>query len=190
VTLYKEQWLKLLDMSDDIRAFIATNDAQLKTKIEDQLPPTAALPPDQHSPIVFAWLRDGMRYRFAPWQHHVRGMRWWSPPLGHCTCFGGTTHRDILGARTLLCALMKTSMIHFIAMSHIVRMLLRQPLHQLTVWLSFCISRRSYRQHRGTKNPSCVHLYSLQCSGGRPPETSRASRGKRRSKRSELRDMY
>ena len=32
VTLYKEQWLKLLDMSADIRAFIATNDAQLKTK--------------------------------------------------------------------------------------------------------------------------------------------------------------
>jgi hypothetical protein len=25
VTLYKEQWLKLLDMSDDIRAFIATD---------------------------------------------------------------------------------------------------------------------------------------------------------------------
>jgi len=32
VTLYKEQWLKLLGMSDDIRAFIATNDGQLKTK--------------------------------------------------------------------------------------------------------------------------------------------------------------
>ena len=32
VTLYKEQWLKLLDMSSDIRAFIAENDAQLKTK--------------------------------------------------------------------------------------------------------------------------------------------------------------
>jgi hypothetical protein len=32
VTLYKEQWLKLLDMADDIRAFINTNDAQLKTK--------------------------------------------------------------------------------------------------------------------------------------------------------------
>ena len=32
VTLYKEQWLKLLDMSADIRAFIATNEAQLKTK--------------------------------------------------------------------------------------------------------------------------------------------------------------
>jgi hypothetical protein len=32
VTLYKEQWLKLLDMSDDIRAFIAANDAQLKAK--------------------------------------------------------------------------------------------------------------------------------------------------------------
>jgi hypothetical protein len=32
VTLYKEQWLKLLDMSDDLRAFIAANEAQLKTK--------------------------------------------------------------------------------------------------------------------------------------------------------------
>jgi hypothetical protein len=32
VTLYKEKWLKLLDMSADIRAFIATNEAQLKTK--------------------------------------------------------------------------------------------------------------------------------------------------------------
>jgi hypothetical protein len=32
VTLYKEQWLKLLDMSDEIREFIAANEAQLKTK--------------------------------------------------------------------------------------------------------------------------------------------------------------
>ena len=32
VTLYKEQWEKLLDMSDDIRAFIQENEAQLKTK--------------------------------------------------------------------------------------------------------------------------------------------------------------
>ena len=32
VTLYKEQWLKLLDMSDDIRKFIAANDSQLKKK--------------------------------------------------------------------------------------------------------------------------------------------------------------
>jgi hypothetical protein len=32
VTLYKEQWLKLLDMSDDIRAFIYANEAQLKAK--------------------------------------------------------------------------------------------------------------------------------------------------------------
>jgi hypothetical protein len=32
VTLYKEQWLKLLDMSDDIRRFIAANDGKLKTK--------------------------------------------------------------------------------------------------------------------------------------------------------------
>ena len=32
VTLYKEQWLKLLDMADDIRAFIAAHSAQLKAK--------------------------------------------------------------------------------------------------------------------------------------------------------------
>jgi hypothetical protein len=32
VTLYKEQWLKLLDMTDDIRKFIAQNEAKLKTK--------------------------------------------------------------------------------------------------------------------------------------------------------------
>ena len=32
VTLYKEQWLKLLDLADDIRAFIRDNEASLKTK--------------------------------------------------------------------------------------------------------------------------------------------------------------
>jgi hypothetical protein len=32
VTLYKEQWNKLLDMSDEIRNFIKANDSQLKTK--------------------------------------------------------------------------------------------------------------------------------------------------------------
>ena len=32
VTLYKEQWTKLLDMSDDIRTFITTHDRELKTK--------------------------------------------------------------------------------------------------------------------------------------------------------------
>jgi hypothetical protein len=32
VTLYKEQWLKLLEMSAEIRAFIAANDAHLKKK--------------------------------------------------------------------------------------------------------------------------------------------------------------
>lgn len=34
VTLYKEQWGKLLDMADDIRAFIRDNEAQLKAKEE------------------------------------------------------------------------------------------------------------------------------------------------------------
>jgi hypothetical protein len=32
ITLYKEQWLRLLDMSDDIRAFISANEGALKTK--------------------------------------------------------------------------------------------------------------------------------------------------------------
>ena len=32
VTLYKEQWLKLLNISNEIRAFIAENEARLKAK--------------------------------------------------------------------------------------------------------------------------------------------------------------
>jgi hypothetical protein len=32
VTLYKEQWLRLLDMADEIRDFIKANDSQLKRK--------------------------------------------------------------------------------------------------------------------------------------------------------------
>ena len=32
VTLYKEQWAKLLDMADEIRAFIQENEPKLKSK--------------------------------------------------------------------------------------------------------------------------------------------------------------
>ncbi len=32
VTLYKEQWVKLLDMADEIRAFIKAHDSELKAK--------------------------------------------------------------------------------------------------------------------------------------------------------------
>ena len=32
VTLYKEQWLKLLNIGDEIKAFIASNNERLKTK--------------------------------------------------------------------------------------------------------------------------------------------------------------
>ena len=32
VTLYKEQWTKLLDMAEEIRGFIRDNDGALKTK--------------------------------------------------------------------------------------------------------------------------------------------------------------
>jgi hypothetical protein len=32
VTLYKEQWAKLLDMADEIRAFIKAHDSELKAK--------------------------------------------------------------------------------------------------------------------------------------------------------------
>ena len=34
VTLYKEQWRKLLDMADEIRRFIDENEARLKSKGE------------------------------------------------------------------------------------------------------------------------------------------------------------
>ena len=34
VTLYKEQWTKLLAMADDIRAFLKEHDAELKAKPE------------------------------------------------------------------------------------------------------------------------------------------------------------
>jgi hypothetical protein len=33
ITLYKEQWSRLLDMSDDIRAFLREHDAALKAKV-------------------------------------------------------------------------------------------------------------------------------------------------------------
>jgi hypothetical protein len=32
VTLYKEQWLKLLGIADEIKQFISDNDSRLKTK--------------------------------------------------------------------------------------------------------------------------------------------------------------
>ncbi|HEY4217188.1 MAG TPA: hypothetical protein VGM67_08620 [Gemmatimonadaceae bacterium] len=32
ITFYKEQWTKLLDMADDIRAFMKAHDAELKSK--------------------------------------------------------------------------------------------------------------------------------------------------------------
>jgi len=32
VTLYKEQWIKLLGIADEIKEFIKTNDSRLKTK--------------------------------------------------------------------------------------------------------------------------------------------------------------
>ena len=32
VTLYKEQWLRLLNLSDEIRTFIAENESRLKAK--------------------------------------------------------------------------------------------------------------------------------------------------------------
>ena len=39
VTLYKEQWTKLLAMADEIRAFIIEHDAQLKVKPESDPKP-------------------------------------------------------------------------------------------------------------------------------------------------------
>ena len=36
VTLYKERWNKLLDMAEEVRAFIKANDGQLKPKESTQ----------------------------------------------------------------------------------------------------------------------------------------------------------
>jgi hypothetical protein len=41
VTLYKEQWLRLLDMGDEIRTFITQNEAKLKTKGPESREPKA-----------------------------------------------------------------------------------------------------------------------------------------------------
>jgi hypothetical protein len=49
VTLYKEQWLKLLNMSDEIRAFIAENEARLKAK--DWQPTASSIGRLQHRQI-------------------------------------------------------------------------------------------------------------------------------------------
>ncbi len=35
VTLYKEQWMRLMDIADDIRAFIKDNEEVLKAKASD-----------------------------------------------------------------------------------------------------------------------------------------------------------
>ncbi len=43
VTLYKEQWIRLLDLADEIRAFIKANERQLKAKEQSHEPaPTTA----------------------------------------------------------------------------------------------------------------------------------------------------
>lgn len=47
VTLYKEQWWKLLDMADEIRAFIAEHEAELKTKETTSSSGLAASPTSQ-----------------------------------------------------------------------------------------------------------------------------------------------
>lgn len=47
VTLYKEQWLRLLDMAEEIRSFIKENEGVLKSK--DQAPAAPAEKPAQGS---------------------------------------------------------------------------------------------------------------------------------------------
>jgi len=40
VTLYKEQWSRLLDMADDIRTFIRENEGKLKAKADSEAAPS------------------------------------------------------------------------------------------------------------------------------------------------------
>jgi hypothetical protein len=62
VTLYKEQWLKLLDMSDDIRTFIAANEAQLKTKGEALSKGFRAVPAPPHGANLTAINKRGRNH--------------------------------------------------------------------------------------------------------------------------------
>ncbi len=41
VTLYKEQWLRLLDLAEEIRTFIRDNEGALKSKTPGAQPPAA-----------------------------------------------------------------------------------------------------------------------------------------------------
>jgi hypothetical protein len=52
ITLYKEQWLKLLGMSDEIHAFIAADESQLNTK--EQRRPDCMLWPHAKGHMLFA----------------------------------------------------------------------------------------------------------------------------------------
>ena len=40
VTLYKEQWARLLDMAEDIRTFIRENEGKLKAKADSEAAPS------------------------------------------------------------------------------------------------------------------------------------------------------
>ena len=46
VTLYKEQWARLLENAEDIRAFLEEHDSELKTK-GDKGPPAVTGEPDE-----------------------------------------------------------------------------------------------------------------------------------------------
>ena len=81
VTLYKEQWLKLLGMSDDIRAFIVANEGQLKTRFFID------------SAVIFHWLAQNPVFQISHLsslichQHHerhcaVRAPSWTENTLG------------------------------------------------------------------------------------------------------------
>src|ERR1700746_3970415 len=61
VTLYKEQWARLLDMADDIRAFIRENDSRLKTKPECQSQLSARTMVPTCSPSSARSIRSGLR---------------------------------------------------------------------------------------------------------------------------------
>ena len=62
VTLYKEQWVKLLDMADDIRAFFKEHDAELKEKKPRETRRISAPAPSSHD-----WRYSIMGCHFGGW---------------------------------------------------------------------------------------------------------------------------
>lgn len=103
----------------------------------------ALLLSNQHNPVIPARPRLRPRDGLAARQTHVRGMAGRRAPLSERRSLAGMPHRHIFRTRTLHRTFSKACVVETLAPSHIVRMLLRQLLHEgATRGLRFCRSKR------------------------------------------------